>query len=94
MSSFRTPFDSQYVKEPEKVLKSARQKFYLITSLPCKKLSWKMSLLLLSEILGLFVNKLTVDDTHSCYNTENLPLPFQMQLSKKSYFFPIFLLHF
>ena len=42
-----------------------------------------MSLLVLSEILGLIINTMTVDDMYSFPNNENLPQPIQMQLSKK-----------
>ena len=42
-----------------------------------------MSLLVIYEILGLFVNTLTVDENYPLYNTENLPQPNQMQLTKK-----------
>ena len=42
-----------------------------------------MSLLVIYEILGLFVNTLTVDEKYPLYNTENSPQPNQMQLTKK-----------
>ena len=42
-----------------------------------------MSLLVISEILGLFVNTLTADDKYSCRNSENLRQPIQVQLSNK-----------
>ena len=42
-----------------------------------------MSLLVISEILGLFVNTLTADDKQSCRNSKNLRQPIQMQWSKK-----------
>ena len=42
-----------------------------------------MSLLVRSEILGLLVNTLTANYEYSRSNTDNLPLPFQMQLSEK-----------
>ena len=42
-----------------------------------------MSLLVRSEILGLLVNILTANYEYSRSNTDNLPLPFQMQLSEK-----------
>ena len=42
-----------------------------------------MSLLLLSEILGLFVNIMTAYDRYSLPNSENLVQPIQMQLSQK-----------
>lgn len=41
-----------------------------------------MSLLLRSEILGLFVNTLTVYDRYSLYNREKFQQSIQMQLSK------------
>ena len=54
-----------------------------------------MSLLLVFEVLGLFVNTLTAENKFSLRNSENLPQQFQMQLSKKretsSVFFLLFL---
>ena len=54
-----------------------------------------MSLLVISEILGLFVNTLTADDKYSCRNSENLRQPIQVQLSNKDEtffeFFTLFL---
>ena len=35
------------------------------------------------EILGLFINTLTVDEKYSLRNRKNLPLPIQLQLSQK-----------
>ena len=43
----------------------------------------KSSVLVISEIIGLFVNTLTVDDKYSLCNSENLCKRNQMQLSKK-----------
>ena len=42
-----------------------------------------MYLLVVSEILGLFVNTLAADDKYSLPNSENLWQPIEMQLSKK-----------
>ena len=42
-----------------------------------------MSFLVRSKILGLVVNTLTANYEYSGSNGENLPLPIQMQLSKK-----------
>ena len=50
------------------------------------KLSWETSLLVRSEILGLFANALTGDDKYSRHFRETLPQPIQMQLSKKQKF--------
>ena len=57
-------------------------------------LIWKMSPLLIGEILEVFVNTLTADDKCPLQDCENLPLPIQMQLSEKrktfSHFFVLF----
>ena len=42
-----------------------------------------MSLLAISEILRLFLNRLTVDDKYSLRNSENLRQPIQIELFKK-----------
>ena len=42
-----------------------------------------MSLLVISEILGLFLNTLTTDDKYSLRNSENLSESIKMQLSEK-----------
>ena len=53
-----------------------------------------MSLLVRSEILGLLVNTLTANYEYSRSNTDNLPLPFQMQLSEKLKRFFLFFIAF
>ena len=57
-------------------------------------LIWKMSPLLIGEILEVFVNTLTADDKCPLQDCENLPLPIQMQLSEKRKTFFIFLFYF
>ena len=42
-----------------------------------------MSLLAISEILRLFLNRLTVDDKYSLRNSENLRQPIQIELFNK-----------
>ena len=37
----------------------------------------------MSQILGLFVNTMTVDDKYSLLNRDNLTQPIHMQLSQK-----------
>ena len=44
---------------------------------------WKMSPLVLAEILGVFVDTLAADDKYTVKYYENLRLPIQMQLSQK-----------
>ena len=53
-----------------------------------------MSLLLLGEILGVFVNTLTADGKYPVQGCENLQLPIQMQLSEKRNTLFQFLFHF
>ena len=51
-----------------------------------------MSLLVRSEILGLLVNTFTGNCEYSRSNIDDLPLPFQMQLSeKRKTFFAFFI---
>ena len=94
-SRFRGCFDKQYGKRAQALLKSASQHLYHIhRSLP-RKLSWKKSLLLTCQILGLLVNTLAADEKYPVLNRENLTIPIQMQLSQKqkifSQFFAAFL---
>ena len=84
---FRTSVDSQHVKGSQTLLKHVRSHFYHISSYLCDKMSSEMSLLKISEILGLFVNMLTADDNLSFQNRENLPQQYPMPLSN-------FVLHF
>ena len=83
-SRFRGPFDKQHGKRAQALLKSASQHLYHIhRSLP-RKLSWKKSLLLTCQILGLLVNTLAADERYPVLNRHNLTIPIQMQLSQKS----------
>ena len=82
-SRFRGCFDKQYGKRAQALLKSASQHLYHIhRSLP-RKLSWKKSLLLTCQILGLLVNTLAAEEKCPVLNRENLTIPIQMQLSQK-----------
>ena len=89
-SCIRTPFDSQHAKGFQILLKSALWQFYHIFESLLGKWSWKMSLLVISEIWGLFVNTLTADDKYSLHTSENFRQTIQVQLSKKLNFFPLF----
>ena len=81
--SFRTAFDSQHVKASEILAKSPWECFYHVFSSLSGKLIWKMSPLVLAEILGVFVNTLAADVKYPVQDCENLQLPIQMQLSEK-----------
>ena len=75
--------------------RSAPQHFYHISASVFKKITPKISLIVICEILGLFVNTLTGDDNYCFRNKEHLRQPIQMQLPKKqkrfSEFFTTFL---
>ena len=82
-SYFRGPFDKQHGKRAQALLKCTLQHLDDIhRSLP-RKLSWKKSLLLTCQILGLLVNTLAADEKYPVLNRNNLTIPIQMQLSQK-----------
>ena len=94
-SRFRGCFHKQYGKRAQTLLKSASQyRHHIHRSLP-RKSSWKKSLLLTCQILGLLVNTLATDEKYPVLNRDNLTIPIQMQLSQKqktfSEFFAAFL---
>ena len=78
-SCFRTHFDNQNVKGSQALVNSAWDPFYQIWN-------WKKSLLVISEILGHFVNTLAADERYSLCKTENFP---RMQLLKKQIKCPV-----
>ena len=79
----REPFDKQHGKRPQALLKSASQQLYHIHwSLP-SQLSWKLSVSLTCQILGLLFNTLRPDKMYPVLNRDNLTIPIQMQLSQK-----------
>ena len=78
---FRTSFRSQHVKGSQTLVKSVREHFYHIFLSLWGKLIWKLYPLVICDILGTFVNTLTVDDEYPLWNYESLLLPIQMQLS-------------
>ena len=80
---FRKRFDSQNVKASQMLGKSPCEPFYHLFSPFSGKLIWKISPLVLGEILRGFVNTLTADDKYPVEDCENLQLPIQMQLSEK-----------
>ena len=57
-------------------------------------MSWKRSLLLLGQILGLVVNTLAAVEKYPVLNRDNLTIPIQMQLSQNEDYFSQFLRRF
>ena len=82
-SSSRSPFSSQRANLFRTLLKSALHHFDPNLLLISRKLSWKTTLLVKSEILGLFFNRLTAYYMYSRQNWENFSQQFKMQLSSK-----------
>ena len=62
---FQNTFDSQHIKKPKTLLKSARRSFYHVFKSLLQKLNWKMSMILIFEILEFLVQILTADDKYS-----------------------------
>ena len=93
-SRFRGPFDKEHGKRAEPLWKSAWQNLSLIDWAPLGQLSWKTSLLLTCQILGLLVDTLAADEKNPLLKGDNLMTAFQMHLSLKQFFFLNFLLHF
>ena len=84
---FRTSFNNQHAKRFQSLQKSPAKNFYHTISWLTGKFNCNMSLLVISKILGLFVNILTADDKYSLRNSKNLRQPITMQLFKKQIFF-------
>ena len=83
-SRFRGPFDKQYGKWNQTVLKSEWHPFYHIYWSLWRQLTSKNSLLVIGKISGLFFNTLTAGQKYSLLNRDNLAPPTQMQLSLKA----------
>ena len=82
-SHFRGPFDKEHGKRAQALFKSAPEHLYHIhRSLP-RKFSWKKSLLLTCQILGLLVNTLAAEEKYLVLHVDNLTISIQMQLSQK-----------
>ena len=93
-SRFRESFDKQHGKRAPALLKSASLDLYDISWSVLSQLSWKTSLLLTYQILGLLVNTLAADEKYPVLITDKLTRPYQMELYQKQKNFLIFLLYF
>ena len=88
---FKIPLDTQHAKSCQTLLISARKQFYHFLPSLWSTGSWKVSFLLIFEILGLFGSTLTADEKNSLRNSENLGQPLQMHLSNnQKNLFPTF----
>ena len=80
---FRTGFDSQHMKASQILATSLWERFYDVFSWFSTNLIWKMSPLVLGELLMVFVNTLIADDQYPVQDWKNLQLLIQMHLSEK-----------
>ena len=82
-SHFRGPIDNQHSKRAQELLKSASHDLYQIHRSMSSQLSWKKSLLVTCQILGLLVNILSADEKYPVPNRDCLKISIQTQLSRK-----------
>ena len=80
---FRTPFGTQPAIGSQTLLEPEREHFYTKLLLISDNLSWKTSLLIISEILGLSFNTLTTYHMYCLQNWEKFMQQVKMQLSSK-----------
>ena len=80
---FRKRFDSLHVKVFKMLAESPSEQFYHVFSWFWGKLIWKMSLLLLGKILGVFVDILSADCKCPVQYYQTFRFPIQMQLPEK-----------
>ena len=83
LKSLTGPLDKHHGRCAKALLKSASQLLYHIHWVLRSQLSWKKSLLLTWNILGLVVNTLAADEKYPVLNRDNLTIPNQMHLSEK-----------
>ena len=91
---FTKRFENQHVKASQILAKSPSEQFYSVFSSFWRKLIWKMSPLVLAEILGVFVDILTAYCKYPVQYCENLQLAIQTQLSEKLKTFSTFFVPF
>ena len=93
-SRFGTPFYRQHAKESQRLLKSARQHFSHVFLSLWKKWSWKMSLSVISEILGLSLTHWLQMTTILFMKVEIYHNQFKCNYVRKKNFSPHFLIQF
>ena len=93
-SSLRGPIDEPFGKRAQARFKSASLHLYHIYRSLSSQLSWKKSLLLTCQILGLLANTLAAHEKYPVLNRDTLTISIQVQLSEKLKLFRKFWLHF
>ena len=80
---FGKPFGTERVNESQNLLKSADEYLYPTFSSFSANLSSKKLFLIRSEMIGPLDNTFTASYDYSRSNREHLPLPIEINLSKK-----------
>ena len=80
-SCFRTPFANKRIHGTQTLLEHALQRFYPNFPLLYEKVSWKISPLVRSQIMGMFGNSFTADRMYSPHRREKLQQQVQKLLS-------------
>ena len=83
MSCFSGPFEQQHGKRVEALLKCAWMHLYPIHWSLRSQLSWKKSLLVTCQILGLLVNTFPTNENYALLKRHNLTILIKVQLSQK-----------
>ena len=83
MSRFRGPSEQQHGKRVEALLKCAWMHLYPIHWSLRSQLSWKKSLLVTCQILGLLVNTFPTNENYPLLKRHNLTILIKVQLSQK-----------
>ena len=91
---FRNCFDNQHVKESQSPAKSAKEDIHRTFSSLWVTLIWKISPLVICQILGVFSNTFTANDNFFFQDFENLSSPIQMELYLKPTIFTNFFVSF
>ena len=93
-SCFRGRLDKQHGKIAQAWFQSASHRLHHIHQSLSSQLSWKKSLLLTCQILGLLANTLAVNEKYPVLNRDTLTISIQVQLSEKVKLFRNCWLHF
>ena len=75
---FRTPLDNQHVKGFQPLVKSAWEHFHHVFLSLWENLTWKISLLVTSKILGMFRYTMAAKDKYYFQDLENFLSPTQI----------------
>ena len=91
---FATRLKTQHYKVSQTLANSRWERFYHVFPSFREKLIWKISPIILGEILGMFLDTLSDDGKYPIEDWENFPLPIQRQLPQNLKIFSQFFVGF